>query len=113
MRLAGAELVRRRSCRCRAVTTKQRVSRPDSMSLSARAMSLSTITKRGQEPQCGPRRATLVGQQDYVCGPLHLHHVCGSVAVSRRHLSNLTHLTSDVLSLCSIGKTGCRRAVTR
>src|SRR4029434_6927266 len=51
MRLAGAELVRRRSCRCRAVTTKQRVSRPDSMSLSARAISLSTITKRGQEPR--------------------------------------------------------------
>jgi hypothetical protein len=51
MRLAGAELGRRRSCRCRVVTTKQRVSRPDSMSLSARAMSLSTITKRGQEPE--------------------------------------------------------------
>lgn len=51
MRLTGAELVRRLSCRCRAVTTKQRVSRPDGMSLSARAMSLSTITERGQEPE--------------------------------------------------------------
>jgi hypothetical protein len=37
-----------------AVTTKQRVSLPDGMSLSARAISLSTITKSGQEPECGP-----------------------------------------------------------
>jgi hypothetical protein len=30
------------------------------------------ITKRGQEPQCGPNRETFVGQKDYVRGPRHV-----------------------------------------
>jgi DNA invertase Pin-like site-specific DNA recombinase len=41
-----------------------------------------------------------------------LHPVCGPTAVCRRHLSDLTHLTGDVLSLCGVGETGGRRAVT-
>jgi len=40
-------------------------------------------------------------------------HVCGPAAVCRRHLSDLTHLTGDILSICGVGETGCRRSVTR
>ena len=39
-------------------------------------------------------------------------HVCGAAAVCRRHLSDLTHLTGDILSICGVGETGCRGAVT-